>query len=670
MLQHNQIGKISSSRDAFGFSFKLWLFIFITILLPLDLIYRVGPLRIALPWYQIGIDFSSLVVFFALEALCIASVSMVASLLLHLVTHQGTPIIKAVNRTVGLFIFVIIFIDYFYRWIGKVTHNAILLNRNIKYYILYICIGIFLLIAIAYYKKIALCLYQNILKTAHYFYKINIGITLICLLVTISVVSGHFYNSPRATNQSYSVVNENHLANRPNIILITFDALCTKHTSLHSFERDTTPELAKFGRESYVFDNIYASCNWTLPSLVSLLTGKHPITHEIQNSFSMFNGVSQNENLPFILKEIGYGTAASVSNTYGVPWRIKLNGFDQVSSWMGGSELINNIMKLCYTSNITSGSWLLVLMYESLLYKLADRWLDSTGLLNYLWLRPEGMNVTPELSFEMAANFLKHTRQPFFLWVHILPPHAPYVPREGFIYTFLPQKIFNSINKFYREIDKIIISLTYQDSDQNQIDQLSLRYDEHILYGDHEMGKFLSWLKETGVYEKSIILVTADHGESFERNFWSHGEPYLYQNLIQVPLVIHLPGQTQGQRIAANVSHVDLAPTILDILGVKALSRMDGKSFKEAFHNPRFDTGTKFSMALYQMNFLPNFPSSSIAAIHGDYKLIKYLKFNKYEMYNLKRDPEERKNLAGQEPERFFPLKKGIDEFLAPKTPQ
>jgi arylsulfatase A-like enzyme len=97
---------------------------------------------------------------------------------------------------------------------------------------------------------------------------------------------------------------------------------------------------------------------------------------------------------------------------------------------------------------------------------------------------------------------------------------------------------------------------------------------------------------------------------------------------------------------------------------------MDGKSFKKALYDGRFNTGTKFSMYLYQMNPVPNFQTTSIAALHGDYKLIKYLKFNQYEMYNLKKDPNEKNNLVRLEPERFSTLKQEIDEFLAPKRPQ
>lgn len=660
---------MASGRAAFSFSFQWWLFIFVTVLLPLDLIYRAGALWVALPWYQIGIDFASLVVFFTLVALGIALASLVASVLLRLVTKQGTPIIRAVNGVIGLLILLISFVWYLYEWIKKISHILWNVETNLKYITINILVVLSLLYIIIYYKKYNFS--RRITEISLSFFKFNIVTVLICLLIISTTILDNLFNK--------SVIARNYTETlkvipfyKPNIILITFDALCAQHTSLHSFMRDTTPELVKFGRQSYVFNNMYSSCNWTLPSLASLLTGKQPLNHQMKNSYSIFIGNSQNENLPSILKEAGYETALSVANAYGIPWRIKLNGFDHVYSRMTSSEPINNILEFFYTSGITSRNWLNALNNESLFYKLIDRWLESPWFYN-LRMHHSGMfpsdYITPEESFDMAAKFLSYAQQPFFLWIHIVPPHAPYVPRKNFIYTFLRKRIFDNRRNFSSDVRRFMKGLTYRSSDQPLVDKLSLRYDEHILYGDHEVGKFLSYLQEIGVYDRSIIIVTSDHGESFERNFWSHSGPFLYQCLIHVPLIIHLPGQTQGKRIEANVSHVDLAPTILDFLGIEAPPWMDGKSFKQALYDGRFNTGTKFSMYLYQMDPVPHFQTTSIAAIHGDYKLIKYLKFNQYEMYNLKNDPHEKNNLVGLEPERLFTLTKEIDEVLAPKRP-
>ena len=76
--------------------------------------------------------------------------------------------------------------------------------------------------------------------------------------------------------------------------------------------------------------------------------------------------------------------------------------------------------------------------------------------------------------------------------------------------------------------------------------ELRARYDENIAYADHVVGDFLEWLDQTGRLDRSIVIVSADHGESFEHGWLLHTGPYLYNGLIRIPLLIHLPGQKEG----------------------------------------------------------------------------------------------------------------------------
>ena len=651
-------------RDTFLFSFKWWLFIFVSILLPLAFIYRFGSLWIAFPWYQLGINLASLVVFFVLLALGIASFSLIALLLLQIVTKRGELIVKAVNAIVGIFMLLLIYAWYFAVWIKKLFPKIFLISSNIKYSILLVIIGLSILAIIYCNKKVSLLDKISTLCSKSFKYNIVIALcSLIVIIIVVSVNICHRYGAVIATPEVQANASP---SNRPNIIIITFDALSAKHTSLHNFIRNTTPELVKFGHESYVFNNMYSSSNWTLPSLASLMTGKQPTKHHMKNSYSYFIGESKNENLPRILKEAGYKTAAVVRNNLVIPWRINLQGFDHIDSWFSGSENINTIVELLYTYGIRSATWLKLMYHDSLLFKIKEKCWDIWYAC--LGVRHEGVNQsrvgTPEQCFEKAANFLNQAPSPFFLWVHILPPHSPYISKKGFLYTFLPEREFNSAKNFNRDIGILGRSLTFQPEDEPKLEKLSRRYDEDILYADHEVGKFLSFLKEIGVYGKTIIIVSSDHGESFEKGFWSHGGPYLYQSLIHVPLLIHLPGQIQGKRIDANVSHVDLAPTLLDLVGIETPRWMHGKSFKKALDGGPYQPGTKFSMNLTLENSPTNFHSFSIAAIHGDYKLIEYLRVKRYEMYDLKKDPEEEHNLIGQELTKFQSLKEDIDGFL------
>jgi arylsulfatase A-like enzyme len=255
---------------------------------------------------------------------------------------------------------------------------------------------------------------------------------------------------------------------------------------------------------------------------------------------------------------------------------------------------------------------------------------------------------------------LNSLRSPFFLWIHVLPPHVPYLPLGGFKYSILKEKIYD------REEDFTVppFSLPYPPKDQHILDKFSMRYDEFVGYADSVFGKFLSQLKEQGLFNDSILIVSSDHGEMFEKGFWPHAGPYLFQPLIHIPFVMHMPGQIHSQRIGANVSHVDIGPTLLDLLGTKPPEWMDGKSFMPVLKNGDFATGTKFSMQLSYVLDPPSLRSQSIAAISGNYKLIKYLDWKRYELYDVRNDPREQINLIDSKPEIFSTLKAEIDRIL------
>jgi arylsulfatase A-like enzyme len=139
---------------------------------------------------------------------------------------------------------------------------------------------------------------------------------------------------------------------------------------------------------------------------------------------------------------------------------------------------------------------------------------------------------------------------------------------------------------------------------------------------------------------------------------------YLYQPLIHIPLMLRLPGQTEGRRLAAPVSQVDMAPTLLDLLGLATPPWMDGQSFKNALANGPYHPNPKFAMNLSLWGDPPSFLTKSAAVIQDDYKLIAYLRFQRYEMYQVSRDPEERHDLTAVEPDKFRSLKRALEQVV------
>jgi arylsulfatase A-like enzyme len=636
-----------SSLEVFDFAFKWWLFIFITFLIPLDIIYRISHLLSGLSPLQLVSFLSSTVVLFASVALIIASISLALGYLCKLINFNGSIFIIKANTILGLYLIVVVFMHYMSKWVSKVFNLSI---NSLNIYIHYVIFGALLIIAIGpvFYKGRDML--KQIKSITGAFFRANIYVSIFCTICVVVFVLVFSYPDIGEIEFTASA-QKDRTKSYPNVIIITFDALTAQHMSLYGFHYQTTPNIDKLGQNSYVFDNMYSSSNWTLPSLSSLMSGKYPMNHGVINPLSYFWGYNRTQNLPFYLKKLGYETAVVWSNQYSCPWNSNIKGFDHILP-------ANPINKFFYD---IGNSWLVRLGVGILIQ---NRIYQVINLFNDLSLIDELREaIKPEFSFSKASEILSHQKKPFFLWVHIRPPHHVYLPGDGFLYSILKEKIFDTRKAYLSPpFNKMG---AYPPKDQSKVDKISLRYDEHISYADHEFGEFLSSLKSQGLIDNSILIVSADHGEMFQRGFWSHGGPYLYQPQIHIPLVIHLPGQVQGQRIGANVNHVDIAPTILDLLGVRTPAWMDGSSFSPIFTDRNFDTGTKLSMNLSYVNCSEGLMTQSIAAIRGDYKLIKYLNWDRYELYDLKKDPQEQINLIASKPAVLSSLKDEIDRALA-----
>lgn len=110
------------------------------------------------------------------------------------------------------------------------------------------------------------------------------------------------------------------------------------------------------------------------------------------------------------------------------------------------------------------------------------------------------------------------------------------------------------------------------------MDILRKRYDEFILYSDRQFEMFLSRLAQTFDLSNTLIILTSDHGESFSHGFLGHDGPHLYEPLVRIPLIIKMPGNANGKSIDMRVEQIDIAPTILDLIGIQVPEWMEGRS--------------------------------------------------------------------------------------------
>src|SRR5208282_3510594 len=173
-----------------------------------------------------------------------------------------------------------------------------------------------------------------------------------------------------------------------------------------------------------------------------------------------------------------------------------------------------------------------------------------------------------------------------------------------------------------------------------------------VLYADHAVGDFLDYLDRTGRLNDSIVIISADHGESFEHNWFLHAGPPLYDDLIHIPLLVHLPGQSQSAHISELAQQVDLLPTLLDLIGAPVPSWTDGTSLKSSIAGKRNPNRFIFSMNLEPNGVFDPISKGTLAVMDDEFKYVTRLDAKQEEaIYRYKTDRLEQFNLIASEPD-------------------
>jgi choline-sulfatase len=214
-----------------------------------------------------------------------------------------------------------------------------------------------------------------------------------------------------------------------------------------------------------------------------------------------------------------------------------------------------------------------------------------------------------------------------FLFLHLYEPHKPYAPPERFS-EFAP-------------------------------------YDGEIAYSDEIVGTLIKYLKTHQLYDRSTIVLLSDHGEGLG----DHGEQehglFVYDEAVHVPLIIKQESNAgAGRRVAALVQHIDLAPTILELVKAPLPGGLRGRSLKPLLDGTgRLPESSVYSEALYARY---HFGWSELTALTDE--RYRYIKSPNDELYDLKRDPHERENLAAERPQARAALHGALDRLIAGST--
>ncbi len=484
---------------------------------------------------------------------------------------------------------------------------------------------------------------------------------------------------------------------RPPVVLISIDTLAARHMGVYGYRRANTPRLTEFAAtDAVLFERCVANAPWTLPSYLSALTGLYPGAHSVEDlragagaldNFDFWQAAQNRWTLAEMMRARGYQTAACLDTLWLSP-RFQIDqGFD--------------------------------------LYDLGPAY-------EPFHLPENGIRLIRD-QFARYLNELPDERAPFFAFIHALDAHGPYFPEAPFLGTYdadLPEDLRPTLAgaapQTFGAIPDWMATTMTPDAERPKfwdwhaprtlpLETIIARYDESIQKTDWYIGELLDLLREAGVYDDAVIVITGDHGESFDHDAYSHG--VLWEDVLQIPFLIKLPNNAHGgKRIATSIQLVDMYPTLFELVGAGAPREyLHGRSLLPLIRGesdearPTFSEGGHIDQrsieadgwklvesrpgkngALASLATHPsvdpawlakNFPEIASAGMLTDKlrvelearadtpaklaELRKLLAGPYYTLYDLTTDPHETSDVASENPQRVTALKKLMREHQA-----
>jgi len=390
------------------------------------------------------------------------------------------------------------------------------------------------------------------------------------------------------------------------VLLIVLDAARAAEFGCYGYGRATTPEIDRLAAEGVVFERAYTPAVYTLGAMSSLWTSQYPDRHHGELSYA--------DRLPRDRL-----TLSEVLGAAGVPTA----GF--VANAMAGTAL-----------GFDRGFAEFHEVYRS-----------------YPMIGSRGESLA-----RAVPEWLAHPRDRFFAYLHFREPHFPYDPPPPFDTRFGPDAPLTKEQRrdraWYTDVNQGRRTPTAE-----ELAHLVRLYDGNLAYADAQIGAIRHALESSGLLEKTVVIVTADHGEQlYEHGYISHSAQ-VYEQSIHVPLVVRLPAGKgpRGVRVKGLVDHLDLAPTVLEVLGVPlpAGGRFQGASLLSAIAG-----GTGKPAVLSRTVW-----DRPVYALRDDrYKLIYDTRTGDSELYDLEADPGERHQLSASDPLRADYYRQALQHWI------
>lgn len=384
-----------------------------------------------------------------------------------------------------------------------------------------------------------------------------------------------------------------------NVLLIGVDTLRPDHLGCYGYKRPTSPNIDQLAGSGVLFEHVVSQCPWTLPSFATVLTSLYPSQHGA--GIYMARMRTSFPTLAEILSARGYVTGAIINVSVLRPEFGVDRGFD---------------------------------------------YYDAT--------EPGTKRVALEVTEDALRWIGENKDRPFFMFVHYFDPHLSYAPPAPYDTLFDTDYRGRIGNSFDQEAYEVLAPVLFNEDDpQAEADwnHIKALYDGEIAYTDEAVGTLLEGLADMALARNTLIVFLSDHGEEFiEHKGYGHGHT-LYQEVINVPMIFSLPGVLpEGVRAARQVRLVDVAPSVLDVLGIETDAAFEGVSLKPLL------TG-EGSVGKRQASLFPPEAAFSEGLRRGGerkgvtaypWKFVYHVPTGSEMLFNLYEDPAETQNVANR----------------------
>jgi len=366
------------------------------------------------------------------------------------------------------------------------------------------------------------------------------------------------------------------------IVLVTVDCLRADHVGFMGYQRPTTPFLDSLAPGSFVIPAAIVAGAPTYYSFPAILGSRHPLCL----GRDVLGMVPGEPSLATVLKQAGYATAGlSAANPYLSSQFGYDQGFDEFCDYLSDEPTptaadtvapvpngwASRLNRKLQTIRPAMGS--LGILYDELYFRYCQRATPPAESIDALRPYP-----TADVIVDQACNWLSSIGdRPFFLWLHLMDPHAPYYPK-GEALALLGQGLITPnraryLNSYWNRSDLGPSRL------KRHREEIVTLYDAGIRWVDEQMARLIMTLRNSELWDDCIFALTADHGEEFlDHGGRFHPPSKLMEELIHVPLLLRVPGCVRKEVGKSPFTLLDLAPTLLDVAQLAAPAEFQGRS--------------------------------------------------------------------------------------------